>query len=129
MLRYEKHITRQMLRDNPKTLFVFGDNMIGQGYGGQAKEMRGEQNAVGIPTKNYPGIKRHDYFSDDDFAVAAAKIHAAFMKLYMHVEAGGNVIWPFDDIGTGMADLPNKSPKIWAFVQSQKRFLEKLSAK
>jgi len=50
-IRTEKHITRQMLRAEPGTLWVFGDNLQRKGLGGQAKEMRGEPNAIGIPTK------------------------------------------------------------------------------
>lgn len=126
-MRYEKHISRQMLQNNPSTLYVFGDNMAGHGFGGQAKEMRGEPNAVGIPTKNYPGVKKHDYFSDDDYAVATAKIATVFRRLFAHVTSGGQVVWPFDGIGTGLADLQNKSPKIWAFIEENKNLLEKLS--
>lgn len=117
---------RQMLKDNPNTLYVFGDNMIEQGYGGQAKEMRGEQNAVGIPTKNYPGIKPQDYFSDDDFAIASAKIAKAFSLLFCHARGGGQIVWPFDGIGTGLAQLPERSPKIWQFIEAQKAALEQI---
>ena len=126
-MRYEKHITRQMLQANPNTLFVFGDNMAGQGFGGQAKEMRGEPNAVGIPTKNYPSNMPKDFFSDDDFDKAKVRIEAAFDRLYWHAGGGGKIVWPLDDIGTGLADLPNRSPKIWAFIQEHKHSLEKLS--
>jgi hypothetical protein len=126
-MRYERHITRKMLIDNPKILYVFGDNMIHQGYGGQAREMRGEPNAVGIPTKKYPGIKKSDYFSDDDFDEARVEIDKIFSRLAKFVFAGGQVVWPFDSIGTGLADLPNKSPKIWKYLESKREALEKLS--
>lgn len=126
-MRYEKHISRQMLQKDRRTLFVFGDNMLGQGFGGQAKEMRGEPNAVGIPTKNYPGVKKRDYFDDDDYAVATAKIATAFRRLSAHITSGGQVVWPLDGIGTGLADLQNKSPKIWAFIEENRFLLEKLS--
>ncbi|KKL05458.1 hypothetical protein LCGC14_2605850, partial [marine sediment metagenome] len=56
MIEYRDHITRQMLRDEPDTLFVFGDNMQRRGLGGQAFAMRGEPNAVGIPTKIFPSM-------------------------------------------------------------------------
>jgi hypothetical protein len=46
-----KHITREMVRADPSTVFVFGDNMARNGLAGQAKEMRGEPNAIGVPTK------------------------------------------------------------------------------
>ena len=125
-MRYEKHITRKMLRDNPDILFVFGDNMVEQGYGGQAKEMRGEPNAVGIPTKNYPDIRKRDYFSDADFDKAKVKIDEAFYRLCKHVKAGGQVVVPIDGVGTGYADLPNKAPKIWGYIQGKFASLEML---
>lgn len=64
--RYVKYITRQMMRAEPTTLFVFGDNLAQVGYGGQAKEMRGEPNAVGIPTKRKPSRTAPDEFFTDN---------------------------------------------------------------
>ena len=128
-MRYARYITRKVVQDNPDTLYVFGDNMIGHGFGGQAKEMRGEPNVVGIPTKNYPGIQKQDYFSDGDFPAATIKIALAFVRLFEHVRQGGQIVWPYDGIGTGMADLQNKSPKIWAFIEENRLQLEKLARK
>ena len=48
------------------TVFVFGDNMERCGFGGQAAAMRGEPNAVGVPTKWAPGSAPADFFCDDD---------------------------------------------------------------
>lgn len=115
-----------MLRDNPQTLFVFGDNLTEKGLGGQAKEMRGEQNAIGIPTKAYPGMADVDFFSDDDFAVATGKIGMKFIQLFNHARMGGDIVWPKDGIGTGLADLKNKAPKIWHFIEAQKAALEQI---
>ena len=44
-------ITREFVRNHPDFIFVFGDNLAKKGLGGQAREMRGEPNAVGIATK------------------------------------------------------------------------------
>ena len=57
-------IYRKQLKDNPNILYVFGDNMVRQGYGGQAREMRGEPNAVGIPTKWRPDNTDGAFFYD-----------------------------------------------------------------
>ena len=57
-------ITRDMLRSEPRKIFLFGDNLARWGLGGQAKEMRGEPNAHGITTKRFPGIDHKDFFSD-----------------------------------------------------------------
>ena len=65
---FQKFIYRADLQNNPDVLYVFGDNLVRKGRGGQAKEMRGHPNAVGVATKNTPGHgERHHYFSDGNF--------------------------------------------------------------
>lgn len=113
---YRKIIVRQMLKAEPDTLFVFGDNLIGKGYGGQAKEMRGEPNAVGIPTKLLPDMSIASFFRNDDYDRAKPWIDAAFMRLFAHAADGGSIVWPTDDVGTGLAKLPTKAPKIWRLI-------------
>ena len=49
-----RFITREYVRANPDKIFLFGDNLEQRGLGGQAAAMRGEPNAVGIPTKKRP---------------------------------------------------------------------------
>ena len=112
MLIYQKIITRQDLRANPEVLYVFGDNELRLGLGGQAKEMRGEKNAVGIRTKHKPSNHEPDFWSDDDWSVLIGKVDDDFRPLYLHLEKGGIVVWPLDGIGTGLADLARRAPKV-----------------
>jgi hypothetical protein len=128
-MRYEKHITRQMLRDNPETLFVFGDNLLQAGYGGQAKEMRGESNAVGIPTKHRPDMADDAFFTNNDYGKVVPIISDIFDRLFYHVGEGGEVVWPEDGIGTGLAQLKQRAPDIWEYIEEEKRDLEKVSCK
>jgi len=65
LLRW-KWITREELQRHPELIFVFGDNMLRKGFGGQAKEMRGEPNAVGVPVKWRPSRDAGAYFTDRD---------------------------------------------------------------
>lgn len=118
-----KFITRQMLRNEPDMLFVFGDNMIEQGLGGQAKEMRGEPNAVGIPTKRLPATRQSAFFRDGDLRDARPKIEAAFLRLAFHLLKGGEVVWPADGIGTGLAELKTRSPVIWCLIENNRQIL------
>lgn len=113
MLEYQMRITRTNLRNNPNTLYVFGDNLMGRGYGGQAAAMRGEPNAVGIPTKNSPA----EFATDNDFDIYAQVYSEVFPKLSAHLLMGGEVIWPYDGIGTGLADLKNQAPNVWQLLQ------------
>lgn len=119
-IEYRPFITRQMLQDEPDTVFVFGDNMLGLGYGGQAKEMRGESNAVGIPTKYKPSMKADAFFDDSDacYDAVAPFIEQTFMGLTYCLKSGRKVVFPEAGIGTGLADLENKAPRIWALIQS-----------
>lgn len=117
-------ITRQMLRNEPKTLFVFGDNMQERGLGGQAKEMRGEPNAVGIPTKHEPSMREAAFFSDKDLEAVKSTIGDRFDKLADHMLDGGTVVFPSAGVGTGLADLEQKAPLIWNYIQMRTRALQ-----
>ena len=104
-------IERQMLRDEPEKLFVFGDNLARIGKGGQAKEMRGEPNAVGLPTKVSPSI----YLSDSDLAKVSRAIRDDLDRLMAHLRRGGTVVWPSNGIGTGLAELDTRAPHVAEF--------------
>jgi len=112
-LQTERFITRAMLRARPEVLFVFGDNMIGKGDGGQAYEMRGEPNAVGIPTKWRPSMHADAFFCDRDAPKVLEVVIPIFQRLFNHLEAGGTVIWPEAGIGTGRGQLKERAPEIY----------------
>lgn len=121
MIEYRNHITRQMLRDEPDKLFVFGDNMERRGLGGQAKEMRGEPNAVGIATKWRPTMDDDAFLSDDDKEQWAEASTGDILKV---VEFDGVVVWPTAGIGTGRARLLDKAPKIAKLLDIVRRMVE-----
>jgi len=123
-VEYREFITRIQLKREPFVLFVFGDNMERFGHGGQAREMRGEPNAVGIPTKWAPNMSPTSFFSDADFDEVKPSIDAAFARLRRHVHQGGRVVWPKDGIGSGLADLPRRAPKIWEYIEDRRMNLE-----
>lgn len=117
------YITRAQLQAAPETLFVFGDNMRERGFGGQAREMRGEPNAVGIPTKWEPSNSANAFFCNSDLAACKGLIDNRFLKLLRHLQAGGNVVWPDAGIGTGLADLKSRAPRIWEYIEIQRAAL------
>lgn len=121
MIEYREHITRQMLRNEPDTLFVFGDNMERRGLGGQAAEMRGEPNAVGIPTKKAPHMGADAFLSDDDKEEWATAVREDILML---VGFDGLVVWPTAGIGTGRARLAEKAPKIAKLIDVVRRMVE-----
>lgn len=106
----QKWITREDLRNNPDVLYVFGDNEERWGLGGQAKEMRGEPNAVGVATLQSPGMA----WSEEDALRQCAVVDADMKRLFDH---DGLIIWPADGIGTGLASLTTASPTTFAHIQ------------
>ena len=120
--------TRQQIRDNPDTLYVWGDNLARVGgannpKSGQAFACRDEPNAIGIPTKKEPSMGEHAFFSDADFDLVRPIIDSAFLKLATHLHKGGTVVWPADGIGTGRAELEKRAPRIWRFLENNRNSL------
>jgi len=113
-------ITRTMVRTNRDTLYVFGDNMQRTGRGGQAREMRGEPNTIGVPTKWGPGRREADYFSDADADNPHVRdaILGAFAQIRHTLHLGRNVVIPADGLGTGLAELPVRAPRLHALIEA-----------
>lgn len=107
----------EILKQHPTSLFVFGDNDNRMGSKGQAC-IRGCPNAVGIPTKKYPSFATLSYYSDDEFEENCRKIQQAVQHVVDRYEQGGytTLIFPQDGLGTGLADLPNKAPLTFRFL-------------
>lgn len=125
-IRTQKWITRDDLMTHRDWLFVFGDNMEGIGLGGQAKEMRYETNAVGIPTKWRASNEPSAYFSDADLPAVRGLIERRFDRLTRYLERGGVVVLPEAGLGTGRARLATKAPKILAMINAQIRGLREI---
>lgn len=119
-----KFITRDMVRAAPDTLFVFGDNWAGTGYGGQAREMRGEPNAVGLATKKAPSNDPGAFLTDADYEDAVSRMEAPLNRLELHIMAGGKVVIPLDGIGTGLAQLNERAPRIAQYLAHRLDSLE-----
>jgi len=120
MLEFRSHITREMLQDERDKLFVFGDNFARKGFGGQAREMRGEPNAVGIVTKHEPSMNRGAFLNDGYYEIWLEKNSYDFCRLFLHK---GTVVWPSAGIGTGLAQLPVRAPIIFEAIELLKEKL------
>lgn len=109
---YQKMIHREDLRANPDKFYVFGDNAVRIGMGGQAGEMRGEPNAIGVATKRAPSMSPGSFFSDceEDARTLAADmliVNSALMTAKI-------VVVPRDGLGTGLSQLPTRAPRLYA---------------
>ncbi len=95
---------------NPLNLYIFGDNTKRVGKGGQA-QIRNCSNSFGIATKLAPSMDSNSFFKDDieslEFVEKDIKQLLQTMKDYK------NVVFPYDQLGSGLSDMPNKCPLLY----------------
>lgn len=115
---FQKRIFREDLRANPGVIYVFGDNLKRVGMGGQAGEMRGEPNAVGVATKAAPGMSEADFFSDDNAAKTSMVWAIDFSPIVHALEKGKTVVFPLDGLGTGLSELPTRAPMLFKLLET-----------
>lgn len=121
----QKWITRADLKANQDIWYCFGDNLQRIGLGGQAKEMRGEPNALGIATKASPW----EYLDDDLHFLHIAEHYAeVFDVLDTFLAQGDTVVFPEDGFGTGLADLAVRAPLINELLCLHLRYIERRAA-
>jgi hypothetical protein len=116
-VEYQKFIRRVDLRENPDKVYLFGDNTIHAGYGGQAGEMRDEPNAIGIPTLKEPGV----FFTDNEFETNKRLIDEAFRQ----IPPDKTVVIPSDGLGTGIARLNIVAPRTFEYLINKTNQLAK----
>jgi hypothetical protein len=114
-LIYRNFISRSLMRSLPEARFVFGDNMERRGRGGQARIMRNEPNAIGVVTKRYPTLDEDAYFYDhcEEFISA---VRDDLLKVAKAWEEGRDIYVPAHGLGTGLADLPRRAPKLYMLI-------------
>ena len=125
---FQSRIYRADCEANAKqnVLYVFGDNVLRKGMGGQAGEMRGAPNTVGVATKWAPTSASNAYFSDEDFAECIKVIELDLEPVVRALEHGATVIIPLDGLGTGLSELPTRAPKIDRYIKRRIQELTKL---
>lgn len=124
MLHYEikflKIITRELVKKNPNSLFIFGDNCRRKGTGGQAV-IRGMQNVAGIATKIEPNMNDNAFFSDSNYQFATNVIFTDIENIKIRLSSGEytTVVFPLDGLGTGLAKLEDKAPKVNQYLHQK----------
>ena len=115
MFRFEEILTVELCKNNPNSIIVFGDNLIRKGKKGQAT-IRDCGNSYGVPTKRLPSMQDGSFFSDLESEYNLVK--ERLFNLWMKHKEGKEIILPVNKIGSGLADLQNKSPKIYKMIES-----------
>lgn len=125
-ITYQKFISRKDVQQNRDRLYVFGDNDCRKGYGGQAKEMRGESNSIGVRVKKRPSNDITAYYTDKEYTYNISKIYQDFKKIKEVIAAGRIIVFPSDGIGTGLARLKQFAPNTLKYINEHIKNLERI---
>ena len=108
------------VKQNTDILFIYGDNDKKTGKKGQAI-IRNETNAIGIPTKKYPSMKKDAFYNDDEYEMNKIKINTAIELIYIKLKTGKykSIYMPENNFGTGLAQLEIHAPKTFKYLNKQ----------
>lgn len=113
--------SRQDAANQTNKVFLFGDNTDDRVNTHHVPTMtqaviRGLPNAVGIDTKKNRGTSEDSYFTDADFDVFKAQVDEAIQRA---VDTGKTIVIPEGGIGTGKAQLKERAPKLFEYLQGK----------
>lgn len=104
--------------NNPNKIYIFGDNLYGIGKGGQAV-IRDCHNAYGIPTKRLPSMDLDSFFNDEFDEYEAVKFAIEKLAVMKYSRKKVTFVFPTDGLGTGLAQMKIKSPKLFKYMNEQ----------
>lgn len=119
VILYSGWYSTELLRKFPHIIFVFGDNALRFGKGGQAI-IRDEPNAFGVATKRKPAMSPGSFFMEceDDLDIVLHDIGQVWQLL-----AGGKtVVFPVREedqavsLGLERAELPQRAPTLYKAI-------------
>lgn len=107
--------TREYVDSMPDYLFVYGDNDIKKGKGGQAI-IRGASNSIGVPTKKKPSMGIDSFYTDTEYDQNVEKINIAYAKIIEKGKKYKGIIISSFGYGTGLAKLNEYAPKTLKYI-------------
>lgn len=110
--------TEEIVKANPNKLFVFGDNMLRYGKGGQAI-IRDLPNTLGIATKRTPRTDANAYFSDAEDEMDTLLQDIRKLWLINKCNVFTHIVFPTKGIGTGRAYMKSKSPMLYKMMKNK----------
>lgn len=99
-------------KQTPDDIFIYGDNFDRAGTGGQAK-IRFCDNAIGLASKIHPTRAEDAYFTPSHMHDFESEIKRFHSLVTPHLRAGKTVWWPADGVGTGLSEMPTRSPNLY----------------
>lgn len=123
VLVYDGFWSKPVAQRHSKFLFIFGDNLVKMGEGGQAI-IRTEPNALGIPTKKYPTNTETSFFSDKELLENMFHIDQAISLIKNRIGYYNGIILPKSGLGTGLAELDTRAPKTFNYLNHEVELLK-----
>lgn len=93
-------ITKKFLDENPRAVFVFGDNLMRTGYGGAAK-LRDHYHSYGFITKKAPNNNDSSFYKVKDYVLI---FMAELIKLREMVQENPFKTFYISQLGSGLAN-------------------------
>lgn len=117
--------SKEQCKLNPNKLYIFGDNTLRRGQGGQA-QIRYCNNSFGIATKWNAGYDiqgnptfDRQFFNDIDMFKIQEILNQDINNLKVYVRHSSiidTVVFPYDGLGTGLSRLPQKAPNCYHYL-------------
>lgn len=125
---FEGFWTVEDIEEMSEYLFLFGDNDIKKGKGGQAI-IRDYSNTIGIPTKKLPNNHPDSFYYDTEYDENIKKIDNAFEEVIKKAKLYKGIVLPKDGFGTGLARLKYFAPKTLEYINCKVEELVKILSK
>ena len=93
-------ITRYFLDSNTDSYFVFGDNLVKEGYGGAAA-LRDHPHAIGFITKKFPDNKDSSFYKPEEYSKVFIE---ELKKLKTIIEKRPDKKFFISQLGAGLAN-------------------------
>jgi len=100
---------------NRNKIFVFGDNNLGFGKGGQAI-IRDQRNAIGLRTKKAPNNDLKSFYTDKEYDDNIYRIGQDIKKIKNLEDKGHIIVFSNGGYGTGLARLKQKEPLTFKYL-------------
>jgi hypothetical protein len=87
------------------------------------------ETAVGIATKRAPGRTDNASWEDADYDCIITIIDHDLAAAFVHVRNGGTVVCPAAGLRTGLAELPSRASRVFAYIRQSVIRLKRLRCK
>ena len=120
----QKEVSTEDLVNNPEVLYLYPENEAEMGGSPFSREIRGEDNAVGVRVKRAPNVRRSSFYTIDELPEACNNIDEDLEPVIDHLKREGVVV--IKDASFDVLSLDKFSPDIQEYIDEQFAYLRSL---